>query len=94
MLAQIDAISGIYTAFFPVIIYILLGTSRHVSMGKVGFDMKKVVFLFFCSAKRIEGNMPWNKAYEHFFNKKSIFKRLFYESKYVNLKVCSNIRRF
>ena len=41
MLAQIDAISGIYTAFFPVIIYILLGTSRHVSMGKVNFEMKK-----------------------------------------------------
>ncbi len=34
MLAQIDAISGIYTAFFPVFIYILLGTSRHISMGK------------------------------------------------------------
>jgi MFS superfamily sulfate permease-like transporter len=34
MLAQIYAISGIYTAFFPVFIYILLGTSRHISMGK------------------------------------------------------------
>jgi solute carrier family 26 protein len=33
MLAQIDAIAGIYTAFFPVIVYILLGTSKHVSMG-------------------------------------------------------------
>jgi hypothetical protein len=33
MLANCDAISGIYTAFFPVIIYIILGTSRHVSMG-------------------------------------------------------------
>ena len=42
MLAQIDAISGIYTAFFPVIIYIVLGTSRHVSMGKKFF-----LFLFF-----------------------------------------------
>ena len=34
MLAQVDAIVGIYTAFFPVIVYILLGTSRHVSMGE------------------------------------------------------------
>ncbi len=34
ILANCDAISGIYTAFFPVIIYIMLGTSRHVSMGK------------------------------------------------------------
>jgi len=33
MLAQVDAISGIYTAFFPVFFYILLGTSRHISMG-------------------------------------------------------------
>jgi len=34
MLAQIDAISGIYTAFFPVFIYVIFGTSRHLSMGK------------------------------------------------------------
>ena len=42
MLAQIDAISGIYTAFFPVFIYILLGTSRHISMGKI--LLKLIVF--------------------------------------------------
>jgi MFS superfamily sulfate permease-like transporter len=39
MLAQIDAIAGIYTAFFPVIVYILLGTSRHVSMGKFSYTL-------------------------------------------------------
>ena len=33
ILAGVPAIIGIYTAFFPVIIYILLGTSKHVSMG-------------------------------------------------------------
>jgi MFS superfamily sulfate permease-like transporter len=53
MLAQVDAISGIYTAFFPVFFYILLGTSRHISMGT--FDIlhhfeaetqtKKIIFL-------------------------------------------------
>ena len=37
LLANCDAISGIYTAFFPVIIYIILGTSRHVSMGEKNF---------------------------------------------------------
>ena len=42
MLAQIDAISGIYTAFFPVFIYILLGTSRHISMGNI--LLKLIVF--------------------------------------------------
>ena len=40
MLAQIDAIVGIYTAFFPVIVYILLGTSRHVSMGEFYFPLQ------------------------------------------------------
>ena len=33
ILAGVPAIIGIYTAFFPVIIYVLLGTSKHVSMG-------------------------------------------------------------
>lgn len=33
ILANVDAITGIYTAFFPVFIYILFGTSRHISMG-------------------------------------------------------------
>ncbi|CAG7728847.1 unnamed protein product [Allacma fusca] len=33
MLGNLPAIVGIYMAFFPVIIYAILGTSRHVSMG-------------------------------------------------------------
>ena len=33
ILANVPPIVGIYTAFFPVLMYILLGTSRHVSMG-------------------------------------------------------------
>ena len=32
-LAEVEAIYGIYTAIFPVIIYTLLGPSKHVSMG-------------------------------------------------------------
>ena len=33
ILANVPPIVGIYTAFFPVLMYILLGTSKHVSMG-------------------------------------------------------------
>ena len=33
-LAELDPIYGIYTAIFPVLIYTLLGPSRHVSMGE------------------------------------------------------------
>ena len=33
ILANVPPIVGIYTAFFPVLMYIMLGTSKHVSMG-------------------------------------------------------------
>ncbi|XP_023331791.1 sulfate transporter isoform X6 [Eurytemora carolleeae] len=33
LLAGVDPVVGIYTAFFPVLIYIFLGTMPHVSMG-------------------------------------------------------------
>lgn len=34
LLANIPAIMGIYTAFFPVLAFFLFGTSRHNSMGE------------------------------------------------------------
>ena len=33
ILASVPPIIGIYTAFFPVMMYIIFGTSKHASMG-------------------------------------------------------------
>lgn len=35
-LAGADPINGIYLSIFPVAIYFMLGTSRHVSIGEIG----------------------------------------------------------
>jgi MFS superfamily sulfate permease-like transporter len=33
ILAGVDPVVGIYTAFFPVLVYVIMGTMPHVSMG-------------------------------------------------------------
>lgn len=33
LLAGVDSIAGLYMAFFPLLVYFLFGTSKHISMG-------------------------------------------------------------
>ncbi|UYV65130.1 SLC26A2, partial [Cordylochernes scorpioides] len=33
LLASVAAINGLYVSFFPILVYILMGTSRHISLG-------------------------------------------------------------
>lgn len=38
LMAGVPAINGLYVSFFTVILYVLFGTSRHLSTGyKLGF---------------------------------------------------------
>jgi len=49
MLAGVDPVIGIYTAFFPVLLYVLMGNMPHVSMGTfavVSILVSKPVMMF------------------------------------------------
>ncbi|CAG0881842.1 unnamed protein product [Darwinula stevensoni] len=61
MLANVPPIYGIYMAFFPVPIYVLLGTSRHISMGSfavITLMAGKVVIMY-------QSQMPGKSVPEH-----------------------------
>lgn len=35
LLASLPAVTGLYTAFVPILVYMAMGTSRHISLGKL-----------------------------------------------------------
>ena len=41
LLGGVSPIVGIYMAFFPVLVYVFLGTSHHISLGNSYFHYKK-----------------------------------------------------
>lgn len=65
MLANVPPVLGIYMAFFPIIVYALLGTSRHISMGSfavVCLMVGKVVLENTPSDEHINEDMPYNSV--------------------------------
>ncbi|KAJ9578106.1 hypothetical protein L9F63_025032, partial [Diploptera punctata] len=56
LLGGVPPIVGLYMAFFPVLLYVLMGTSRHISMGTfavVCMMASKSVFLYSVSEDQI-----------------------------------------
>lgn len=46
ILATVPPVYGLYTVFFPVIVYALFGTSKHISIGKY-YSIKQALKMFY-----------------------------------------------
>lgn len=60
LLAGLDAVNGLYVSFFPVLIYTLMGSSRHISIGSFA-----VASLMLSNTATKIGSVP---THESFFN--------------------------
>ncbi|KAH3877096.1 hypothetical protein DPMN_000952 [Dreissena polymorpha] len=63
MLAEMPPVVGLYLSFFPVIIYYIFGTSKHVSMGTVAVVSLltgSVVARFYDTAGKSTSTVPGN----------------------------------
>lgn len=63
MLASLPAVTGLYTAFVPILVYMAMGTSRHISLGKHPGSLLSIQTLQiqgFCQVGHYEGpNVKW-----------------------------------
>lgn len=50
ILAGVPPIYGLYVAFYPVLVYVLFGTSRHASIGTTSLGS----FMTFYAVQKIE----------------------------------------
>jgi len=53
LLASLDPVYGLYSSFFPVIVYFFFGTSRHISLGNVSFICRFPVCCVHCLSKKL-----------------------------------------
>jgi sulfate anion transporter 6 len=62
LLATLPPIYGLYTSFFPVLIYMLFGTSRHISIGSFAFASLMIARTIFKLEDKFGLNLEKNET--------------------------------